>query len=385
MYYQRKIFNDVLASFNKGKVVILYGARQIGKTTMAKEIATKFPDFRYISCDLASVQAALVPDSNTRLKEYLGEHSLIILDEAQQVEDIGLTLKILIDHYPTMNILATGSSSFDLANKVGEPLVGRSFEFNMHPISVSELVAAHQRDAMYSFSQELPTRLIYGMYPEVLNAPTTDAAKNVLDGLVSGNLYKDALAYRGIKKPALVLKLLKLLAYQMGSEVSTNELATILEVDRATVASYITLLEQAFIIFTLRPYANNKRLEISRLQKVYFWDVGVRNAMIGAFDDLELRKDKGALFENFFIAEILKQHAIDNINVFSHFWRTKNGQEIDYIEERNGGRDLRAFECKWKYSTAPAPTAWTSAYPEAKYQVVTADSLESVLKQESKK
>jgi hypothetical protein len=228
------------------------------------------------------------------LRSYLGDYPLIILDEAQNVQNIGTTLKILIDQYSDINILATGSSSFDLANRLGEPLVGRSLEFWMHPLSVHELAAAHQSEPSFSVPETLPERLIYGMYPEVLNATSRDAAQTILEGLVAGNLYKDVLAYRGIKKPALVVKLLKLLAYQMGNEVSINELATTLGVDRSTVAAYITLLEQSFLVFMLRPFTKNKRVEISRLQKIYFWDVGVRNAIIGAYDEIEFRHDKGA-------------------------------------------------------------------------------------------
>lgn len=376
MYFQRKIYDNVFSAIGKRKIVVLYGARQVGKTTLVKDIASKIFGSKYLSCDEINVQQALVPDSHQRLRSYLGNHPLIILDEAQNVENIGMTLKILIDQYPDMNILATGSSSFDLANKIGEPLVGRSLEFRMNPLSVHELASAYEADPSFSIVSTLSSRLIYGMYPEVLTAASAHDAQTILNGLVSGNLYKDVLAYRGIKKPSLVVKLLKLLAYQMGNEVSTNELATTLGIDRSTVASYLVLLEQSFLIFMLRPFTKNKRVEISRLQKIYFWDVGIRNAILGAYDDIEFRQDKGALFENFFLAEKLKQHDIRQERVSSYFWRTKQGQEIDYVEERNSnGQRLDAFECKWQKGSTVAPSAWTKLYPTSSFSLVTSQNM----------
>jgi uncharacterized protein len=374
--YKRQLKLQITKKLWKGKVIIVYGARQVGKTTLVKQILKEYGGGRYISCDEIDVRTALTAQSHEVLKSYFGDEKLIVLDEAQQVEDIGLILKIMVDFFPEVQIIATGSSSFDLANKVGEPLVGRSYEFHLHPLMLSE-VAQSFREQESDMRTPLDTHMQYGLYPEVLG--TSDEKRETLERLVNGNLYKDVLAYRGVKKPMLVVSLLKLLAHQVGNEVSYSELALRLSVDKETVMSYISLLEQAFIIFRLPPLTNNKRREVSRLHKIYFWDVGIRNAVIGAFDSMDARTDTGALFENFFIAEKLKLKNIARDIYSAYFWRTKTKQEVDFVEERSGGTMYTGFECKTTKQLYAVPTEWVLLYPNAPITLVHKDNLFNLL------
>ena len=300
--YQREIKDQILEKMFKGKVILIYGARQVGKTTLVKEILKDFPDHKYISCEEFDVQEALVPHSHEYLKKYIGDHKVVVFDEAQTIENIGLVLKILVDFYPEIQLIATGSSSFDLANKVGEPLVGRSWTFNLYPLSLLELKNTKELPPINSI---FDLYLVYGSYPGVVGIDFEEK-KDQLEEIVNKYLYKDLLSYNGIKNPLVLKKLTKLLAYQMGNEVSYTEIADTLKVSRKTVESYIDLLEQSFIIFRLHPFFNKKRNEIKKKPKIFFWDNGIRNALIDKFDSIELRTDKGALFENLFISEKLK-------------------------------------------------------------------------------
>lgn len=377
IHLKRIMLNQILNSLYKGKVIILYGARQIGKTTLTKELLKTNKNSRYISCDELDVQTKLKPLSHEYLYKFFGKHKLIVLDEAQKIENIGVILKIMNDFYPKIQIVATGSSSFDLANKVGEPLVGRSREFQMSPLTLLEILSLNKSIFKKDTISQIKERIIYGNYPEVYIE--NENKEIILNGFVKSSLYKDVLEYRGIKKPLILVDLLKLLALQIGNEVSYNEIANALNVDRATVESYITLLEQAFIIFRLRPYSNNERSDIKRLKKIYFWDTGIRNAVIGDFSDIEKRKDKGALFENYFISELQKKYIYENKNVELYFWRSKRGNEIDLVEINMQSKTYKLYECKYKNTDAIVPTEWTNNFGLSEFSVVNIENIKDLL------
>lgn len=373
--FQREIRRQIEEKLFKGKVIILYGPRQVGKTTLVKEIIKSFPESRYISCDELDVQEMLTPNSHEQLKSYIGNHKIVILDEAQKIENIGTVLKILVDFYPEMQIIATGSSSFDLANKVGEPLVGRNYTFYLYPLSIRELPEYSNTD---SLRRILENYMIYGSYPGIVIEDIKDK-KDFLNLLVKNYLYKDILSYNGIRRPIILQKLLKLLAYQMGSEISYKKIADTLSVNISTIESYISILGQSFIIFVLPSFHRNKRTEIKRFNKIYFWDLGIRNALIGNFDQLEIRPDKGVIFENFFIAERLKQNSYEKLSFNPYFWRTIEGQEIDFIEEYNENK-IKAFECKWNNSQVTTPSQWKKLHKDATFEVVTKNNIIDYLK-----
>lgn len=327
----------------RGRIVIIYGPRRVGKTTLVRKVLTNHPDkrTRYLNCDLQSVQTSLAVQEADPLKSFLGEQDLVVLDEAQNIPDVGKVLKILVDTYPEMQIIATGSSSFDLANRTGEPLTGRVYPMRLYPVSLQELAGS---DGHSVVEPRMDNLLRFGLYPSIIDLPEEDAQFE-LQELVSSYLYKDVLMYLGIKRSKMVGDLLRLLALQVGNEVSFPELGTVLGIDRRTVASYIDILEQAFVIFTLSGFSRNLRKEVGKTQKIYFYDVGVRNALLQAFSPLALRNDVGALWENFCIVERIKKANHSGLASNRYFWRTYDKKEIDYIEERDGV--LSGFEFKW--------------------------------------
>ena len=318
----------------RGRVVTILGARRVGKTTLVKKLIDAYPNkrSRYLNCDLQSVQVGLSMQEAEPLRAFLGDYDLVVLDEAQNIPDVGRVLKILVDTYPEMQIVATGSSSFDLANRTGEALTGRVYPFTLYPISIQELAGSQGFSVV---EPRLENILRFGLYPSLIDASEEDA-RFELQELVSNYLYKDVLAYIGMKRSSVVQNLLILLALQMGNEVSYPELGTQLGIDRKTVISYIDILEQAFVVFTLGGFSRNLRREVSKSQKVYFYDVGVRNALIEAFAPLDLRRDVGALWESFCISERMKKLHYSGQPVNRYFWRTYDQKEIDYIEERDG-------------------------------------------------
>jgi predicted AAA+ superfamily ATPase len=357
----------------KGKILILYGARQVGKTTMLQRIQEQNPQAVYINCDEPDVMQALTGKTSTELRLYLGTSNLILLDEAQHIRDIGRTLKLLIDTYPDVQIVATGSSSFDLSNKITEPLTGRSYEFQCYPFSVGELVSTMGEKEC---RRMLEQRMIYGMYPEVVLRP--EEAQNILFNLRRSYLYKDVLEFQAIKHPDAIDRLLQALALQIGQEVSYTELARLVGIDQKTVSQYIQLLEQAFIIFRLRPFHRNVRTELRKLRKIYFVDTGIRNAIVRNFNPLHLRQDTGQLWENFVISERMKRNASLEYYPKTAFWRTHQQQEIDYLEEE-GGR-LLGMECKWTSGRSyKSPQPFREAYPSAQVDVVTQENWMQIL------
>ena len=355
----------------QGKVVVLMGARQTGKTSLVKKLLADFDgNAVFLNADRVEVRRKLTDPSLAVLREVAGGKKLLVIDEAQRIRNIGLTLKIFADELPDIQVIATGSSSFDLANEIKEPLTGRKWEYTLFPIAWRELVAA---TSTLEAREQLESRLIYGMYPEVINQQGQE--REVLLSLSGSYLYKDIFEFRGVRKPELLEKLLQALALQLGSEVSYNELSQLLGIDKNTVSSYLELLEKSFIVFRLMPLSRNLRNEISSNRKVYFYDNGIRNAVLENFSPLDLRQDTGALWENFLISERWKFNNYSQHHGKRYFWRTKTQQEIDYVEESNGV--FRAWEFKWgQYSRYTFPSSFVESYGPVATEIVTPSNFE---------
>lgn len=359
---ERQLREVINRRLPRGKVIILLGPRQTGKTSLIRQFHRK--GSLYLNCDDVEVREQLTDLSSRTARQLIGDHTLLLIDEGQRVKNIGLTLKILHDNFEYINIIVTGSSSFELANEVNEPLTGRKFEFHIHPISIGEY---HSHYGLLETKANLENRILYGMYPEVVTHPGEEKA--LLKNLASSYLYKDLLSLASLRKPALLEKLLQALAFQIGSEVSYTELGRLLQVDNKTVESYIHLLEQAFIIFRLNPLSRNLRNEINKSRKIYFWDTGIRNAVISNFQPLGLRTDTGALWENFFVAERIKFNNYREIYPNYYFWRTHLQQEIGFIEESDGVQ--HAYEIKWNATkSARFSKSFLNAYPQHKTHVL---------------
>ena len=357
---ERTLRREIERDLFHGKAIIVYGARQVGKTTLIQEIARQSGRrYLYLNCDEPDVREALSNRSSTELKRFIGDYALVLIDEAQRVNNIGLAIKLLVDNYPEIQLLVTGSSSFELSNKIVEPLTGRKREFYLYPFSYEELsrhYSAHELRRM------LPELLIKGMYPDVVLNPSE--SDTILDEIGKSYLYKDILVFREIRKSDALDKLLKALALQVGNEVSYNELASVCGIDKKTVETYLQILEQAFIIYRLNPFSRNLRNELKKNRKIYFTDNGIRNILIRNLNPPDLRNDIGHLWENFSITERLKRNNNHQIRANHYFWRTHSGQELDLLEER-GGR-LFAFEMKWSEKKKwKIPHAFQTAYPDA--------------------
>ncbi len=364
---ERILFKSIEKRLWRQKAVLLLGPRQVGKTTLVRQLlAQSDAPSAYFNGDDPAVRQLFDAPSLERLRQIVGPARLIVIDEAQRLRDIGLTLKMLVDEMPDRQVIATGSSALDLASAAVEPLTGRKFEHALYPISWAEWTASVGLVAAMS---GLENRLLFGMYPEILNAPGDE--KESLALLASSYLYKDLLAIGNIRKPDLLEKLLQALALQIGSEVSLNELSNTLGIDKKTVSSYIDLLEKAFVIFRLGPLSGNLRNEISSNRKVFFWDIGIRNALLGNFSPLALRPDAGAIWENFLIAERLKRNRYaERWFASSFFWRVAGGGEIDFVEREDG--QISAFEIKWNpTSKARLPVPFAATYPAASFLVIT--------------
>lgn len=305
MLIRREIQAVIEQQLFKGKVIILYGARRVGKTTLVRQLIANQDNSRYINCELLENKMALGTTNSAALKSFLGNYKLIVLDEAQYIGDIGRILKIISDTFPDIQLIATGSSSFELGNKISEPLTGRAREYHLYPFSMNELLSLKDKISLHA---EIETILRFGLYPEVYGQPEREAIEE-LSQISSTYLYKDILQFESIKRPDLLLNLLNALALQIGSEVSLNELSRMLGESVPTIQRYIELLEKAYVIFRLRSFSRNLRKEISKGQKIYFYDLGIRNALIRNFNPLTLRSDVGGLWENFCIVERLKLNA----------------------------------------------------------------------------
>ena len=366
---ERTIKKRLLNSLYKGKAAIIYGARQVGKTTLMREIErASGVSSLYLNCDEPDVRRALTEKTSTELKALIGKSKLLLIDEAQRVTNIGITLKLFVDAIPETQVIATGSSSFELSNRIVEPLTGRKVEFHLHPFSLEELKQIH---SPLELGRLLETRLIFGMYPDVVNAP--EAGTETLRELTRSYLYKDILAHNRIRHSDVLEKLLQSLALQAGSEVSYTELAQQAGIDKVTVESYIRLLEQAFVIFRLRPYSTNQRNELKKLRKIFFVDTGLRNMLINNLNPPELRTDIGNLWENFVIAERLKHNENNGNYPNTWFWRSHQQQEIDYLEEAGGA--LSGWEVKWGNARFRVPSSFAATYPQCTVSLVNRDNV----------
>lgn len=364
-------FLDNIEPFLKpNKVLVIYGPRRAGKTTLIKNYlkTTKFK-YRLDSGDNIRVKETLGFQDFKAIKEYAAGYDLIVIDEAQQIPNIGMGLKILVDEIPHLRVIATGSSSFDLAHQVGEPLTGRKTTLTLFPIAELELAREHNP---YDLKNMLEDRLIFGTYPEVLTAQTRADKLAAIDELVNSYLFKDVLALDKIKKSKMLVDLVKLLALQIGSEVSINELATQLGINARTVERYLDVLEKSFVLIGIGSLRRNLRNEIRGKKKYYFYDTGIRNGIISQFNLLNERGDIGGLWENYLVIERLKKRSYHNIHASHYFWRTYAQQEIDYIEEREG--KFFAYEFKWKSTNVKPPELFLQSYPNAAFQVITKDN-----------
>ncbi len=370
---QRVLETAIRQRLWQGKAIILLGARQVGKTTMLKNLLQGRDDVLWLNGDEQDVRNLFEHASSTMLHAIIGKKKMVVVDEAQRITNIGLGLKLMTDNMTDVQVVATGSSSFDLSNKVNEPLTGRKLEYWMFPLSFGELV---EHQGLLEEKRLLPHRLVYGSYPDVVNHAGDE--RTVLTELADSYLYKDILMFEKIKKSDKLVKLLQALAFQIGSEVSYNELAQTCGLDPKTVESYITLLEQSYIVFRLGSFSRNLRNELKFSRKIYFWDCGIRNAVIGNYQMVEGRMDTGALFENYIVAERLKKLRYGKSYAKSYFWRSKTKQEIDYIEDMDG--QLSAVEVKWNPNRkASLPLSFARAYGDAHFKVVTRDNYDGFL------
>jgi len=369
MLIHREIQSVIEQQLFKGKVIIIYGARRVGKTTLAKQLMVNQENSRYINCELLENKMAIETTNSAALKSFLGNYKLIVLDEAQYISDIGRILKIISDTFPEIQLIATGSSSFELGNKISEPLTGRSREYLLYPFSMNELLSLKDNISLHA---EIEMLLRFGLYPEVYGKPEQEAIEE-LSQISSTYLYKDILQFESIKRPNLLINLLNALALQIGSEVSLNELSRMLGETVPTIQRYIDLLEKAFVIFRLRSFSRNLRKEIAKGQKIYFFDLGIRNALIRNFNPLSLRSDIGGLWENFCIVERSKSNANRRRFVNSWFWRTYDQKEVDYIEEKGG--QISAFEFKFRPSVKlKRPEKFLETYPESAFNIITSEN-----------
>ncbi|MGC9125149.1 MAG: ATP-binding protein [Caldisericaceae bacterium] len=371
---ERALEKQITEHLFKGKIIIVSGARQVGKTTMIEMLLHKLRrKVLYLNADESDVRALLADTTSTALKSIVGSAEIVFIDEAQRIKNVGITLKLFSDQIKGTQVIVTGSSSFDLANEISEPLTGRKYEFMLFPLSFTEMVKHHGE---LEEKRLLEHRLIYGYYPEIVSKPGEE--KELLKSLANSYLYKDLLTLEQIKKPILLDKILKALALQLGSEVSYSEVGQLVNADQETVEKYIDLLEKSFVVFRLPAFSRNVRNEIRKGKKVYFYDNGIRNAIIGNFNLLINRNDVGALWENFLISERMKYLYYNNIDFNRYFWRTVQQQEIDYIEEQSG--KLSAYEFKWsKKARKKFPKTFTRAYPESDTNLITQGNFEHFL------
>ncbi|MCH6199796.1 ATP-binding protein [Aquiflexum sp. LQ15W] len=378
MEIERKIFTLLVQNLFKGKVIILYGARRTGKTTLVKKLLENYPqESAYINCELQEFKDVLNTTNSVLLKDFIGQNKLVVFDEAQNIENIGIVLKVLVDTFPNVQFLATGSSSFELSSRISEPLTGRSRQFLLLPFSLEEI---HQTEDLIRIKASLSQNLRYGLYPQVFLADGNEKIEELME-ISSNYLYKDLLQFEDIKKPELLQKLLKAVALQTGSESSLNELAQITGTNVNTIKRYLDLLEKSFVLFRLTSFSRNLRKEINKSQKIYFYDVGIRNAVIRNFNAVELRTDTGGLWENFCISERIKFNENHRRFVNSYFWRTYDQQEIDYLEEVDG--KFHCFEFKFNSSSKhKIPKIFLETYPDTKFSIITPENFYTLFMEE---
>lgn len=365
----RQLEQDLEKDFFKGKIIVILGARQVGKSTLIKMLPScKSNDTLWLDGENSDVHELLKNVNSERLKQLASNNKIVVIDEAQKIENIGSILKLFADYNKDIQVIASGSSAFELRNSLNEPLTGRKFEYKLFPISFTEMV---QHTNLLEELRQLPQRLVYGYYPEIVTQPND--AERLLRFLSDSYLYKDIFLFKGIKKPEKMLELLKLLSWQIGSEVNYNELSNVLKIDNQTVESYIEMLEQAFVIYKLPAYHTNQRTELKKSKKIYFNDLGIRNALINDFRPIEIRNDAGALFENFIINELRKQNEYKQVYANFYFWRNTDQREIDLILEKNN--QLQTIEIKWNPNKKARLTkSFINIYGKANFTVIHRDN-----------
>jgi len=361
-YNERKILDKLKPK----KVCVLLGPRRIGKTELIKKIADQSKEpVLFLNGDDMRTHLLLEERSVANYRQVLGDNKLLIIDEAQEIENIGQKLKLIVDEIDDVKVLITGSSAFEINNQVGEPLVGRKHVFHMYPLAQLEYASVENS---LQTAENLEERLIYGSYPELLHIPDFKQKQNYLNELVFSYLIKDVLSFEGIKKRDKIMKLLQMMAFRVGSEISVEGIGNELGISKNTVDKYLDLFEKVFIMYPVSGYTKNADNEITKKRKWYFWDNGVRNALINQFNPLSLRTDVGQLWENYLFIERTKKFANEERTVFSHFWRTQTKQEIDRIEDENG--QLRAYEFKWTQEKVKIPPQFANNYPKAAFNLV---------------
>jgi hypothetical protein len=366
MYIRQKQFDNLANSLSPGKVVVIYGPRRTGKTTLIQQFLQGMGEpYLLVSGEDITVQGYLASQSIEKLTSFVGAKHLLVVDEAQKIPNVGLNLKLIVDHIPHMRVIATGSSSFDLARSVGEPLTGRKTTLKLFPLAQMEIGQIEHRHQTVA---NLESRLIYGAYPEVVLSPDIRQRESYLREIVASYLYKDVLELDGIRQAAKIGRLLQMIALQVGKEVSFTELGTGLGMNTKTVERYLDLLEKAFVVRRFSGFSRNLRSEIVKNSRYYFLDNGIRNALINNFNLLDLRNDVGQLWENYLVMERLKKQEYLGEPANNYFWRTYEQQEIDLVEERGG--KLCGYEMKWGAAEAKPPKAWLKAYPQATWQMV---------------
>ncbi len=368
--YINRFFDNLDSELAENKVLVIFGPRQVGKTTLIKNYLSK-STLNYFTGtgDDIQLRDLFASDDLRRIKEFAKEYQLIVIDEAQRIRNIGWGLKLLVDHVEGIKVIVTGSSSFELAGQVGEPLTGRKLTVTLFPISHLELSNHY---SAFELSQKLPDFLVYGTYPSVITTDDISQKIRSLNEITNSYLLKDIFEFDKIRSSSVIINLLRLLAHQVGNEVSLSELAQIVSVDYKTVGRYLDLFEKSFIIYKLSAFSRNMRNEISSKCKYYFYDNGIRNTLISNFNTPSMRNDMGALWENLMVMERVKRNAYRSIYPNLYFWRTYDQKEIDLIEERDGG--LFGFEFKWKKKQPKVPKQWVSSYKEASYEVMSPDN-----------
>lgn len=370
MLIPRFIQSEVIKKIEPNKVVVLYGARQVGKSTLITEIMRAVSyDALYLSGEDSFVQSWLSSQSIENLKSHISGKELIIIDEAQKVPHIGINLKLIVDHIKNIRIIATGSSSFELSDQVGEPLVGRKWQFMLYPVAQMEL---NQMEALHETQARLETRMLYGSYPDVITHENVEEKREIIQSIVDHYLYKDLLAFDEVRKSQKIVDILKLLAFQIGREVSLNEIGSAIHLNSRTVGRYLDLLEKVFVIKRVGGFSRNLRKEVTKNARYYFYDNGVRNAIINNFNDIKTRDDVGMLWENYLFMERMKKQEYYKLYANNYFWRTYDQKEIDLVEEREGS--LFGYEFKWSPKRTRVPREWIEMYHNAHYEVITPEN-----------
>ncbi len=371
---ERRLKQLILPRLFRGKAIVLTGPRQVGKTTLLRMLmAETDKKTLFWNCDEPDIRQKLSNPTSTQLQAETAQYELIFIDEAQRVPNIGVTLKLLIDSFPMKQVIVTGSSALQLSNSINEPLTGRKYEYNMFPFSSEELIDNH---GSIEENRLLERRMVYGAYPEVVKLPGEE--RETLVNLINSYLYKDIFAFQDVRKPEIIEQLLQALALQMGREVSFNELSKLLGLNSQTVQRYIDLLEKSYIVFHLRSFSRNLRNELKKSRKIYFYDNGVRNAILGDFKPLQLRQDAGALWENYLVSERLKHNSYSLFYGKSYFWRTQQQQEVDYLEDIDGV--FHTYEFKWSATKQPKLTeTFALNYPEHTFTVVNPENYQDFI------